>query len=248
MSLFVNFPVSPHGSLTAALWTYMPKKVLCVVSQGQTPICFLGLPETSGFRPFTESSDPRRGPRQSVKQAFAAHGMIVGRHDTLLDSVLSSLQDLRQQIHQLHSCLDTALPLSALSSRSVSNPTLVPSAPSPLPSKEPMVLTPEPYSGNLGQCGRFIFNYSLVSDLQPANYPSSKAKIAYMVKQKAASWAIALWEGGYPVMGSFNLFITELHRVFDHPLQGSEAEKRFPAVSQGSLSVAVPDTILWGHN
>lgn len=70
-----------------------------------------------------------------------------------------------------------ALPLSALSSRSVSNPILVPSAPSPLPSKEPMDLTPKPYSGNLGQCGRFIFNYSLVSDLQPANYPSSKAKI-----------------------------------------------------------------------
>lgn len=47
---------------------------------------------------------------------------------------------------------------------------------------ESHVLIPENYSGEAGRCSSFLFQSSLVFDLQPLTYPSDKSKIALMVK------------------------------------------------------------------
>ncbi|KAI3375809.1 hypothetical protein L3Q82_004091 [Scortum barcoo] len=78
---------------------------------------------------------------------------------------------------------------------------------------------------------------------QPSSYSSDNAKIGYVVnllRGKASDWATttALWQANSPVLQSFDSFIAEMKKVFDHPVQGQEAVKRLLDLRQGSQSVA----------
>ncbi|KAI3376970.1 hypothetical protein L3Q82_000205 [Scortum barcoo] len=77
--------------------------------------------------------------------------------------------------------------------------------------------------------------------MQPSSYSSDNAKIGYVVnllRGKASDWATALWQANSPVLQSFDSFIAEMKKVFDHPVQGQEAVKRLLDLRQGSQSVA----------
>ena len=77
--------------------------------------------------------------------------------------------------------------------------------------------------------------------LQPTSYASDQAKIAYtlnLLRGKAAQWGTALWEVGSEALDSHEIFVTEMKRVFDHPIQGSEAATRLLSLRQDTQSAA----------
>lgn len=67
--------------------------------------------------------------------------------------------------------------------------------------KEPYVLSPAPFSGEICHASGFLLRCSLVFDLQPSSHPSDEAKIACVInllQGKAARWATSVWEQGSP--------------------------------------------------
>ncbi|KAK7883132.1 hypothetical protein WMY93_029306 [Mugilogobius chulae] len=54
----------------------------------------------------------------------------------------------------------------------------------------------------------------------------------------ALDWAYAKWQSDPEIQRSYDKFVTELKRVFDHPVKGKEAAKRLLTIHQGSRSVA----------
>ena len=188
-------------------------------------------------------SDP-----DSVHQALNAQGVLMGRHKHMLQGLVETLQNLITTVNQLGqqvNLLTTQLPATA---PSLTTPAAVSNSPStsvtPLsspPGREPFVPPPEQYSGDVGLCGSFLLQCSHVFDLQPTSYASDKAKIAYtmnLLRGRAVQWGTALWEAGSDALESYDTFVTEMKKVFDHLVQGSEAATRLFSLRQGSQSAA----------
>nr|CBN80957.1 Gag-protease [Dicentrarchus labrax] len=174
----------------------------------------------------------------SVLNALAYQGQRVGQHEKVLDKIVAAIQDLRCSVAALGFKLDQLPP-----------PPLKQLLPLPLqpcsmrlpPPREPHVPTPERYAGDLGSCGRFLLQCSLVFQQQPLTYNSDSARVAFVISllsRKAAQWATALWEKHSPICDTFQRFSDELRNVFDHPVQGKEAAKHLLNLRQGSGSVA----------
>uniref|UniRef100_A0A8D0CUG7 Gypsy retrotransposon integrase-like protein 1 n=1 Tax=Sander lucioperca TaxID=283035 RepID=A0A8D0CUG7_SANLU len=107
--------------------------------------------------------------------------------------------------------------------------------------REPFVPAPERYDGNMGTCGDFLTQCSLVFEQQPLTYASERSRIAYLINStsgSARSWGSAVWESQSDVCNSYVAFTTEMRKVFDHPVRGKEAAKRLFSLRQGSRSVA----------
>ncbi|KAI3357782.1 hypothetical protein L3Q82_016166 [Scortum barcoo] len=178
----------------------------------------------------------------AITKALSAQGIIVGKHDSQIQEMVDTLRDLSNSIARMQTQLSLLTPGSAgsegtppgLSSSLAAGSTV--STPC-----EPFVPTPESYAGDLGSCSRFLFQCSIVFVQQPSSYSSDNAKIGYVVnllRGKASDWATALWQANSPVLQSFDSFIAEMKKVFDHPVQGQEAVKRLLDLRQGSQSVA----------
>ncbi|KAI3370011.1 hypothetical protein L3Q82_024433 [Scortum barcoo] len=179
----------------------------------------------------------------AITKALSAQGIIVGKHDShkfrrwwtpfatyltawpgcRLNLVYSLLaQQAQKELHQ-------ALALPWLPDQLFQ------------PHVSLSVPTPESYAGDLGSCSRFLFQCFIVFVQQPSSYSSDNAKIGFVVnllRGKASDWATALWQANSPVLQSFDSFIAEMKKVFDHPVQGQEAVKRLLDLRQGSQSVA----------
>ncbi|KAI3356972.1 hypothetical protein L3Q82_003607 [Scortum barcoo] len=179
----------------------------------------------------------------AITKALSAQGIIVGKHDSQIQEMVDTLRDLSNSMARMQTQLSLLTPGSAgsegtppgLSSSLAAGSTV--STP-----REPFVPTPEKsYAGDLGSCSRFLFQCSIVFVQQPSSYSSDNAKIGYVVnllRGKASDWATALWQANSPVLQSFDSFIAEMKKVFDHPVQGQEAVKRLLDLRQGSQSVA----------
>lgn len=59
-----------------------------------------------------------------------------------------------------------------------------------------------------------------------------------LLSDKAAAWSLAISRGNSPVCHSNQQFISEMLRVFDHPLQGKEAGSRLLSLRQGTNSAS----------
>lgn len=82
---------------------------------------------------------------------------------------------------------------------------------------------------------------SLVFEQQSYTYSSDTSKIAYvmgLLKGKALDWASAVRESQSHATVSYDYFVSEMRKVFDHPVQGRDAAKRLLSLRQGSRSVA----------
>lgn len=129
----------------------------------------------------------------------------------------------------------------------------IPSPPAPVPDtpptipvgpphpREPFVPAPERYEGRLGECRSFLFQCSLVFELQPLTYISDRAKIAYvlgLLTGRARSWGTAFWHSSANTNATFHEFSAEMSSVFDHPIASSDASNRLLSLRQGPLSAA----------
>lgn len=182
---------------------------------------------------------------ESLKQALAAQGALVGQHDKVLRDMSQRLTELSANMLQLGNQMAR---LSTQLSAPASQATAPPPAPAPSGNqllqttfREPHMPTPERYSGDLGACGRFLLQCSLVFDLQPTTYSTDKSRIAFVLSLltgKASQWATACWESESDIFQSYDAFTKEMKSIFDHPLKGKEAAKRLLMLSQGSSPVA----------
>ncbi|KAI3360881.1 hypothetical protein L3Q82_012889, partial [Scortum barcoo] len=178
----------------------------------------------------------------AITKALSAQGIIVGKHDSQIQEMVDTLRDLSNSMARMQTQLSLLTPGSAGSEGTPPglNSSLAAGSTVSTP-REPFVPTPESYAGDLGSCSRFLFQCSIVFVQQPSSYSSDNAKIGYVVnllRGKASDWATALWQANSPVLQSFDSFIAEMKKVFDHPVQGQEAVKRLLDLRQGSQSVA----------
>ncbi len=106
--------------------------------------------------------------------------------------------------------------------------TTISSLASPPVMYSPMV-RPAPYFGRAEECNEFLLQCSLALEMQPHQYPTERAKIAYIISLlngKALQWAVAIWDQAGTVTQSLNSFTTHLREVFDPPARDSSADKQ----------------------
>ncbi|XP_037626231.1 uncharacterized protein LOC119488550 [Sebastes umbrosus] len=116
----------------------------------------------------------------SLRQALASQGSLVGQHDKILRELVENLRALSSNVIQLGSQMDQVNAHLTASSATAASPADPPPAlPTPPPghatpaplAREPFIPTPERYSGDLGACGRFLLQCSVVFQQQPTTYP-----------------------------------------------------------------------------
>ena len=171
----------------------------------------------------------------SVNQALAAQGALLGQHAQDLRGIKDTLEALSSNVVGISQRLEQGFP---------PQPSPLPAAgPSALPPplREPHLPTPERYAGDVGVCGRFLLQCALIFELQPLMYQADSTKVAYitsLLTGRAAQWALVTWEGNPRLCASYQLFVKEMRGVFDHPVRGKEAGNRLLSLRQGSRSVA----------
>uniref|UniRef100_A0A8C3A477 Retrotransposon gag domain-containing protein n=1 Tax=Cyclopterus lumpus TaxID=8103 RepID=A0A8C3A477_CYCLU len=154
----------------------------------------------------------------------------LGSHEHMLKSLIDSVAQISTQLAEL--------------SRGASPPAPPPVAASPaLPggsTSEPHIPSPTKYSGNPDTCRNFITQVRLVFLAQPSRFRDKSAKIAYianLLDGPPLSYFNALYEQQAPPVLSFELFATELRRIYDHPVRGQQAGQRLLKLRQGKKSV-----------
>ena len=70
----------------------------------------------------------------------------------------------------------------------------------PVPVPTVKLSPPPPFSGEPAACKGFLTRCSLIFELQPANFPTERSKVAYITRLigKALDWATALWTHRHP--------------------------------------------------
>ena len=192
-----------------------------------------------------------------------AQGQVLDQHSRLLSeasiAVRSMQKELREvstlqqsqatqqqaQVNQLTSLVKNltdqvaALCAQLTTSPGPSAPVLV--QPSPAPSREPHLNAPAPYDGTFSLCREFLMQCEYVFDLQPSMYSTSPARIAYITNLttgRARRWIFASREGSAAYMQNYKDFVLEFKAVFDHDVQGQDADTVLSTLRQGSSSVA----------
>lgn len=154
----------------------------------------------------------------TLHQALVVQSAQIGQHDKVLTKILSSLQELSANVAGLlqGSPVPSAHPSTSLTSTPADCSV-------PLPFMSPMFPS-SCYSGDIGHCSNFLLQCSIVFDLQPLTYASNRAKIVVnLLLGWTTQWATVIIEHRCPASASYDSFISELRRVFNHPVW-NEAE------------------------
>ncbi|KAK7929110.1 hypothetical protein WMY93_005505 [Mugilogobius chulae] len=181
-------------------------------------------------------------PKDPIVRAITNQGSIIGQHDQLLRGLMESQQTSANQIAQLNAMVQQ-LTVSLAGTQATAQPAAAAHPPAPpfQPARESHVPDPEHYAGDMGKCGAFLLQCSLVFSQKPYTYATDWSKIAFvmgLLQGKALDWASAKWQNDIIIRNNFAAFEDELRKVFDHPVQGKEASKRLLSIQQGTRSVA----------
>lgn len=152
------------------------------------------------------------------------------------EQAIVSLTALVQQLSTAIAQLITPVSLAPAAS---SPPPVI--AVSPGPGLEPHVGTPERYRGDPEGCNPFITNCSILFALQPHTFATERAKVAFTINhltERARLWGTAEWDRQSPVCASFQLFSTELRKVFGMPSSGPDIAGGLLGLQQGTRTVA----------
>lgn len=163
------------------------------------------------MNPANSEPDPQVA---NVLHAISNQGALLGQHDQSLRGIMETLSDLATGLARVEQRLQIPPSPAAVSDPSP----IAPSGP-PHPC-EPYVPAPERYEGKLGDCKSFLFQCSLVFELQPLTYINDCAKIAYvlgLLTGRARSWGTAFWHSSQNANATFAEFSAEMSSIFDHP-------------------------------
>ncbi len=76
---------------------------------------------------------------------------------------------------------------------------------------------PVTYSGEADACSGFLLQCSLYFEMQPHQFISDRAKIAFIISLlsgRALQWAESIWNSRSPVVRSLNTFVDHFREVF----------------------------------
>ncbi|XP_023208460.1 retrotransposon-like protein 1, partial [Xiphophorus maculatus] len=196
-------------------------------------------------------TNPRNRPHTRPGPTPADH---LARHDAMLHALLDQqtfqgqlMDQLKTTVSELASQLASGM--QPLNLAGAANPAPSPRAEPPAP-PEPAGLprgreisppTPEHYSGEIGKCGGFLLQCSIVFARAPGSFPDDSAKIAYMVgllKGKALKWAEAKFSLIALTQTALDTFIDEFKQTFGHAESSAEISYRLWNLKQASRSVA----------
>lgn len=172
-------------------------------------------------------------PVMNLRHAVSSQGIMLGHHDQTLREIMDSLSNLTSGLARVENQLQTINPPVLNLSPAVPVGTLQP--------REPYVPAPERYDGNLGDCKSFLFQCSLVFELQPLTYSTDRAKLAYvlgLLMGRARAWGTAFWHSPLTAQATFELFSNEMMSIFDHPITSHDTSNQLLSLRQGSLSAA----------
>ena len=148
-------------------------------------------------------------------RAISNQGAVLGQHDQLLRALIQSQETSAQQIAQLNSMLQqlTTNISSQMQAQPFTAESLASAAQSPLPPREVHVPDPDPYSGDMGKCGGFLLQCSLVFSQKPTTYATCGLKVAFimgLLKGKALDWAASVWQNDPLIRVNYDLFEREI--------------------------------------
>lgn len=106
---------------------------------------------------------------------------------------------------------------------------------------EPRVGSPERFDGDPNQVRAYVTNCRLIFNLQPRNFATEAAKVAFMINHltgRARLWGTAEFERRSPACSSCELFSSELIKVFDTGSSSAEASRELMSIRQGRRSIA----------
>ncbi|KAF7647276.1 hypothetical protein LDENG_00174840 [Lucifuga dentata] len=175
-----------------------------------------------------------------LRSALEKQGTMIGKQQLDMQVInqnflqlAGSLDAVSQQLQELQQTAPSA------PSSGSDNPAL--RAVSASHTLEPCLPPPEHYSGDPGTCRSFLSQCSLVFELQPATFPSDRAKVAYVItllSGKAREWGTAVWDTNSLVCASFSSFSMEMKKVFDRSLSGREAAREILHITQNNHMVS----------
>lgn len=171
----------------------------------------------------------------NILHAISNQGVLLEQHDQPLRGIMGTLSDLAEGLARVEKQLQVPPSPAA-----VLDP--APTAPlGPLHPGEPYVTAPERYEGKLGDCKSFLFQCSLVFELQRLTYVNDRATIADvlgLLTGRARSWGTAFWHSSQNANATFAEFSAEMSSIFDHPVASSDASNHLLSLRQGPLSAA----------
>jgi len=185
-------------------------------------------------------TDPAETAR--LLQAIGTQGSRLTQHEAALTDLGANLQTMFTQQKDLVAAVQSLT--HQLATLPDPAPVLLHQPPPPLQPThhgESHIPAPERYNGDLGTCGPFLTQCSLLFEHQPHSFASDRSRIAYLVnllKGPALEWASVVWDQQTPICNSYPNFVLEMCNIFDHPVRGRDAAKRLQSLRQGSGSVA----------
>ena len=105
--------------------------------------------------------------------------------------------------------------------------------------RESFVPSPVPYDGAPGECRGFMLQCRFVFTQQSRTFASDNARVAYTVgllRGKALVWAEA-WLHRRSAQVSYEHFMEEFKRIFDHPVYTRDVVQRMLSLCQGSSRI-----------
>uniref|UniRef100_A0A8C5DM91 CCHC-type domain-containing protein n=1 Tax=Gouania willdenowi TaxID=441366 RepID=A0A8C5DM91_GOUWI len=191
--------------------------------------------------------DPDTVDSSTMRKAISCQGRLLGQHEDLLKTLTDNNQAILNQISILTNQVTSLT--AQLSQAAFTQPAPPPPSPAAAPPvsvmtpalREPYVPAPERYDGDLGSCTAFLTQCSLVFEQQQLSYATDRSRIAYLINSltgSARAWGSAVWESQSALCFSYDAFVLEMQKVFDHPVRGKDAAKRLLSLRQGSRSVA----------
>uniref|UniRef100_A0A3Q1FJ22 Retrotransposon gag domain-containing protein n=1 Tax=Acanthochromis polyacanthus TaxID=80966 RepID=A0A3Q1FJ22_9TELE len=137
---------------------------------------------------------------------------ILDQHGRALHELATSAKNLHDQMENVHAQLNQLTSAMAQLTATQSDP----APPPPVPSSAPDPVSPPP----------------------AFREPHKISHTLSLLSGAGLRWGSAVWQKNGPACRSYAAFTEEMRQVFDHPVQGAEAEKRLGALTQGGQSVA----------
>ena len=202
--------------------------------------------EAEQLRQTVQNQSAALGEQSAQLRTLDASIKALSQAFSTLDPVLQKITAEQTKVQQMKTSMTemrTAIRALQAATVPVPAPLPVPPAAHPAPARqaEPNLPPPEKYAGDPEKCRQFLVQCELAIGAQPAKFSNELSKVAFVIQLLTGpplAWATAMWEQQAAVCQNFRSFVTELRRVFDHPVTGQEAAKRLYALRQGGDTAA----------
>lgn len=188
-----------------------------------------------------DETSPSGAESAQARDFFESQVRRINNHDSLLQQLgeqqqMSAvlLQRLNTYIASVDEKLGILLPQNPIPPPAV-NP------PPAFSSREPDYRPAELFDGNKDNCGGFLLQCRLAITRSPSLFPDNFSKVTLVVnslKGRALQWAHSFLQSHSLETLTYQCFVQEFRKVFEHPLQQEAAGKRLLSLRQGRKSVA----------